>query len=190
MEQSNRFKFRIWSKNSKKMFYSASHPFSNEWDAKDGTFASAYLYEFTNVATEMLGRLSHVYSLERDDYDTIMQFTGRLDSNGREIFEGDIILIGPANFESKLIDAEESGVDGVQIYEILPDKPLPSPDIVYARAVVEWEEGRSCFSYTYLWQCSEWEERGMSGGSFSYADYTYEVIGNIHDNPDLLVTKP
>lgn len=87
---------------------------------------------------------------------TVGQFTGLLDKNGKEIYEGDIMRIPETEFNIEII------------------------------GVVEFDRGsyvvRSFFSGTHsslAWAIRErqpGEQRGV-------------VIGNIHDNPELLKTE-
>ena len=78
--------------------------------------------------------------------ETVGQYTGRLDKNGKKVFEHDILQI----------------LDGV------------------ARGIVQWWENDQC----YVLETKEgWHIDDF--GNYGRPEY-YEVIGNIHDNPELL----
>ena len=87
----------------------------------------------------------------------LMQFTGVLDKNGKEVFEGDVLNIYSDQF------AFITGKNGNKIpYEVKHegcDFVLKRPDLP-----ITW--GRLSRLYELNWQC--------------------EIIGNIHENPELL----
>ena len=77
--------------------------------------------------------------------ETVGQYTGRTDKNGKKIFEGDIVKVYSATGE-----------------------------LDFKKAVIYWDE-----------LFSQWKaNKSAVFGSDICA--TYEVIGNIHDNPELL----
>ncbi len=93
------------------------------------------------------------------DKDTIGQFTGLTDKNGKEIYEGDIV-----NYK---LASEFSVVDKLSEARYIGNKI----------GVVKFEDG--IFSpLPYRDDCDDWY--------YSYATFDFEVIGNIHDNPELL----
>lgn len=82
--------------------------------------------------------------------ETVGQFTGLTDRNGKKIFEGDILRwIGPDGEGGKVYVTFTRGVFGFQSIEC----PLAAPDLF---------------------------------ADFETGNQTLEVIGNIHDNPELL----
>ena len=107
------------------------------------------------------------HSPKMDDWlvevDTIGQFTGLYDKNGREIYEGDILTADEYPFMG----------DGKMNYV----------------AVVEWFDYDACW-YASLQLHVDSKARGISvccPVSFDEdAAKIYEVIGNIHDNPELI----
>ena len=81
--------------------------------------------------------------------ETVGQFTGITDKNGKKIFEGDIL-----SFSDRLV-------------------------------YVHWHDYRGCWDCSYI--------RAVNGKATLYGDrgpnkwrYNAEVVGNIHDNPELL----
>lgn len=95
--------------------------------------------------------------------ETVGQFTGLLDKNGKEIYEGDI-LRG---------DEYPYNCDGVDNYFV---------EIVWADNV--------CGFYRITHKKPNSTVSGISHGLWSELDEedikSFEVIGNIHDNPELL----
>lgn len=97
------------------------------------------------------------------DENTLGQFTGLKDKNGTNIFEGDIV------------EFESHGY-------------IPST----YKGVVVFHEGSYCIEWKSKYfgdtgfhrigEVDEWQDMSASGK----ITYTYEVIGNIYDNPELL----
>lgn len=94
------------------------------------------------------------------DPETVGQFTGLTDKNGKKIFEGDVV------------------------------KFTDSPFGYSYTGVVCFNEGSFCIKYEYwkkekfhrIGQTDKWQDMGASG----IVTYQYEIWGNIHDNPELL----
>ena len=82
------------------------------------------------------------------DPETVGQFTGLLDKNGKKIFEGDIVL-------------------GLFLFDIS------------INAVVKFRDG----AFGLEWRRGEIIE---FNAFTSLCNITYEIIGNIYDNPELL----
>lgn len=88
--------------------------------------------------------------------ETVGQYTGREDKNGQKIFEGDIV-------KAQVI---ENKWDGSKMYTD-----------VYEVAY------HPKYCYFYL---KKNRNNLLFDGNWSYGVFVDEVIGNIHDNPDLL----
>lgn len=94
--------------------------------------------------------------------ETVGQYTGLTDKNGKKIFEGDILLI-------------KTTLDSV-------DK-VTRDDEYTANGVVVFSEGHFELDGRGLVLCTYWGVKSL----FVAAHFKeYEVIGNIHDNPELL----
>ena len=109
--------------------------------------------------------LEHTY---RVDPSTIGQYTGLTDKNGKKIFEGDILgLTCTAYPQEKELFSVRYGP-----YEIAYEDECESDCVVgwYTKGV-----GRS----------KSWGEYSLFADA-EKADLYYEVIGNIHDNPELI----
>lgn len=89
------------------------------------------------------------------DIDTIGQFTGLHDKNGKEIYEGDIV--------KWILTMSGMGVNGG--YEEYETEEIGE---------IKWDAGAL--------QLGEYCAAGFAYESEDYA----EVLGNIHDNPELL----
>lgn len=98
--------------------------------------------------------------------ETIGQYTGLKDKNGKEIYEGDILRGNEYPFNC----------DGVDNYYV---------EIVWADNV--------CGFYRITHKKPNSTVRGISHGNWSQLDEedmeSFEIIGNIHDNPELIKDK-
>ena len=113
------------------------------------------------------------------DPDTVGQFTGLCDKNGVKIFEGDIVKRIGVNSDSSLY---------------------------YDCGVVIFDNGNASFKLRMYKCVFDGRNIGLSeddndvtcnfvtnvvydGQTPQEDEYCYEVIGNVHDNPELLATK-
>ena len=93
----------------------------------------------------------------KNDHVELLQFTGLKDANGKEIYEGDIVRVS--------FDGES-----------------------YADEVVWWgKDGQdSCYPAFDLKKHSADYDQNAFSGIIAYGAETIEVIGNMHENPELL----
>ena len=93
--------------------------------------------------------------------ETVGQFTGLTDKNGKEIFEGDII---------RVTEEDEDSITGNGFEHI---------------GIVKYGcNGKFVSDYqtSFILHCKTWyKEEGL----LYSVRYGYEIIGNIHDNPEL-----
>jgi uncharacterized phage protein (TIGR01671 family) len=108
--------------------------------------------------------------------------SGLRDREGRDIYEGDIIIASEARYEMTQLAAEYGESDSVYFAD--HDKPLPSPDVPFFKAAVEWNQSMCGWWLRYVEKRSDWGP----GASTPLNDkhYLYEVIGNVRENPELL----
>lgn len=100
--------------------------------------------------------------------ETVGQYTGLTDKNGKKIFEGDIL-----EFNSRIVNIASG---------------LPTGGNCTERSVVEWGGHRWNRKRIYHSQWnSNWRNYGFTTDLYPENAAKYaEIIGNIHDNPELL----
>ena len=136
-------KFRAWDKVGKQM----SEPFALFGEFTLMGAVHSWQHEFRSGGDS----IGYLNDLE------IMQFTGLLDKNGKEIYEGDILTF---------LDAETiSTENGMDFNESM------------GRGVVEWCD------YEGRWDVTNRDSVDLED---IFGEPGTEIIGNIHENPELL----
>lgn len=128
----------------------------------DGKWLFGYIYRYVNrdgIDTVAIIEIDNngfdaTLNLHKISHNTIGQFTGLHDKNGKEIYEGDIIR----SFDSQ----------GEPILHAIEYENNDAQFIVVLAGYTKYDFG--CSGITQKW-INEFEK---------------EVIGNIHDNPELL----
>lgn len=140
-------KFRTWDERLKKY-----------WHTLDGATRHGLILTsdgMPGIVTDVFDKFSPEKTINyfESTYLVTEQFTGLLDKNGREIYEGDVV-----RWLHPDVDV------GACRYVTTQDFYAPSPD-----------------------QCYFGLDVAIRGGMCHFqSDDEYEVIGNIHENPDLL----
>lgn len=126
----------------------------------------SYVYAHKWFGTDEAGHfITSIYGSDRVLVmpETIGQFTGLYDKNGKEIYEGDVVefVVFDYNCNDKLY-----------------------------RGVVKWSDEENITPSFLIWKNNESEYYGNDGafdlGCVVYQDDEFEVIGNIYDNPELI----
>ncbi len=135
-------KFRAWDEKNKKMWYFDLEAYVNDQDSEFGTFC-----------------------IPREEEGPRMQFTGLLDKNGKEIYEGDVIrrhhyAVEPMSKEER----KRLGVlGGAIVHPSLIEGTAAYDEAVKVRIPDVYQEDRRLDEF--------------------------EVIGNIYENPELIPNR-
>ena len=105
------------------------------------------------------------YTFEEDNPSIVEQYTGLKDKNGKEIYEGDIVALLFGYVPMKSVTTENIRIENAQ------------------KAVIHFDTARAAFRYTI-------KLRIPKDCQFKPGTKTnMVVIGNIHENPELLGGK-
>ncbi len=142
-------KFRAWDKEKKRMIFGPT---------QDSNHSSSWVFTMYESQKDILDQI------------VLMQYTGLSDKNGKEIYDGDVIMYFREEIKSKkLYKCPLTG-------KIMPHSTSSEQKAIYE---VKWKNEDACWSpfhsrldsYFYLGGC-ELDE--------------LEIIGNVHENPELL----
>lgn len=117
-----------------------------------GSLAETHGKLFIGIPTD-LDNPVYMMDWHEVDSNTVGQFTGLLDKNGKEIYEGDILMLG----------SSDAGI-----------------------CEVKWNESQLAFCIRFYY------ERNLGTrplGAWARDGKSIAILGNIHDNPELLNEK-
>lgn len=135
-------KFRAWNKEKNIMVYNNEDDTYGYWDG---------------CCNSNVGMVNEILNSKYYEGYEFMQFTGLYDKNGKEIYEGDVVL-----YEDWEMAYEGGGNDSF-----------------INKGIIEYVECNCCFNVT--------ERQTVELQDVLYKDNeSLEVIGNIYDNPELL----
>jgi len=111
------------------------------------------------------------YTIMNLDALEVMQYTGLKDKNGKEIYEGDIVLIEDT-YKERILDDGSGPIE--------PFNHLAPVVFEHAEFGVKIKDGADIF-------CSGFW--AFAGIEYETGQNEFEVIGNIYENPELLEEK-
>lgn len=151
-----------------KVKYNGNHKFNGEWIYgyyRNNDIGNAFI-------TETLDEIeNYIFEETEVEEETIGQYTGLHDKNGKEIYEGDIV-------KRTLIDKKDNRVFFEDTYQI-----------IFERGTFKYKGIKEFYINI---KGEKYKEENKSsykqelGSNFGVNIESIEVIGNIYDNPELL----
>ena len=130
----------------------------------NGEWVYGYVYRIWERVYILWGMTNDVPNMIEVDPETVGQYTGLTDKNGKKIFEGDVVkAVIVRDLGGGTEKREETGIIGY--------------DKIGMIGLIEKYAGT-------IPVCSDFFQELTLSGCIN--DFWFEVIGNIHDNPELL----
>lgn len=124
---------------------------------EENTYETGKIELVSSVNYDELDYYFGSYDSEKVDPNTVGQFTGLVDKNGKKVFEGDVLKISRK-------------MDGMGTYY---EPPLEYP----VKVVVKWD---MC---AWMWETIV-QDKYYIHFPDAWCHFDCEVVGNIHDNPE------